>query len=219
MAQVIPYNASPQIEADRRLLQFSNYEQYLDSLNTAQDDCYLGSVEARRHIAELGAVLLYLYPPYKPYELSSEGMKGGDPLQLELALRERSNRVGILSTIIFLRQYNKMGFEISGYIDYGDKLRKEDWKPFFRGTKKIIPKSWDLGFYHWRAGKVVSNDSLNYKVLMHPTKGLIFLNRFDRKVINPAPDTSPGANTTRKRVYTSMYELVILFDHVVRQRI
>ncbi|XP_018574314.1 uncharacterized protein C4orf22 homolog [Anoplophora glabripennis] len=237
MARAIPYNASPQIEADRRLLQFNNYEEYLDSLNTNQDDCYLGSIEVRRIIAELGyrssgetlsreqfekrlaAVLLYLYPPYKPYELSSEGIKEGDPLQLELALRERSNRVGILSTIVFLRHYNKNGFEISGYIDYSEKLRKEDCKPFFKGTKKIIPKQTDLGFYHWRAGKVVSNDSLNYKVSMHPTKGLIFQNRFDRKVINPAPDANPGANTTRKRIYTNLYELAILFDHVVRQRI
>lgn len=152
MAQTVPYNASPQIEADRRLLQFSNYEEYLDSLNTDQDDCYLGSIEARRAIAELGyrssgetlsreqfekrlaAVLLYLYPPYRPYELSSEGIKEGDPLQLELALRERSNRVGILSTILFLRHYNQNGFEISGYIDYSEKLRKEDWKPFFKGN-------------------------------------------------------------------------------------
>lgn len=39
----------------------------------------------------------YLYPPYAPYELASEGMLGGDPIQKELAIRERPNRVGILS--------------------------------------------------------------------------------------------------------------------------
>ncbi|KAJ8928074.1 hypothetical protein NQ314_019401 [Rhamnusium bicolor] len=65
--------------------------------------------------------------------------------------------------------------------------------------------STDLGYYHWRAGRVVSNDSLNYKVLQHPDKGLIFLNRFDRKIINPAPDADPGANTTRKK---SLHEIV-----------
>lgn len=113
----------------------------------------------------------------------------------------------------------KAGFEISGYIDYGEKLAIEDWKPFFKGNKKIIPKPTDLGYYHWRSGKVVSNDSVNYKVMQEPTKGLVFQNRFDRKVINPAPGADPGPNTTRKRVYTPMYELVILFDHVVRQRI
>ncbi|CAH1155454.1 unnamed protein product [Phaedon cochleariae] len=233
----IHLKASPQIEADRRLLQFSSYEDYLDSLGTNQDQCYLESIEVSRQIAELGyrssgetlsreqfekrlaAVYLYIYPPYKPYELSSEGMITGDGLHQDLALRERSNRVGILSTIIFLKYYTKAGFEISGYIDYGEKLVSEDWKPFFRGKKKILPKITDLGYYHWRSGKVVSNDSLNYKVQQDTSKGLIFQNRFDRKIINPAPGSEPGANTTRKRVYTNMYELVILFDHVVRQRI
>lgn len=45
---------SPQIEADRRLLQFKTYEDYLDSLVTPQDLCYLQSVEISRTIAELG---------------------------------------------------------------------------------------------------------------------------------------------------------------------
>lgn len=45
----------------------------------------------------LAAVINYLYPPYKPYELASEGIAGGDPIQKELAIRERPNRVGILS--------------------------------------------------------------------------------------------------------------------------
>lgn len=45
----------------------------------------------------LAAVIAYLYPPYKPYELASEGLSSGDPIQKELAIRERPNRVGILS--------------------------------------------------------------------------------------------------------------------------
>ncbi|KAG5897539.1 hypothetical protein JTB14_004314 [Gonioctena quinquepunctata] len=230
-------NASPQIVADRRLQQFNSYENYLDSHGTIQDECYLQSIEASRVIVELGyrssgetlsrkqfekrlaAVYLYLYPPYKPDELSSEGIVTRDPLHRELALRERSNRVGALSTIIFLKYYTKAGFEISGYLDYGEKLVTEDWKPFFMGKKKIMPKVTDLGYYHWRSGKVVSNDSLNYKVKQNPERGLMFQNRFDRKTINPAPGVDPGANTTRKRIYTELYELVIIFDHVVRQRI
>ncbi|CAH1105931.1 unnamed protein product [Psylliodes chrysocephalus] len=229
--------ANPQIEADRRLLQYQCYENYLDSLVTHQDECFLQSIEVSRTIAELGyrssgetlsksqfekrlaAVLNYLYPPYKPYELSSDGMIGEDPVQLDLALRERPNRVGIVSTIIFLKYMTKSGFEISGYIDYAEKLANEDWKPFFRGKKRIVPKPNDMGYYHWKSGRVVCNDSLNYKVQQDPRKGLIFQNRFDRKMINPAPGSEPGPNSTRKRIYTDMYDLVIIFDHFVRQRI
>lgn len=48
------------------------------------------------------AVIAYLYPTYKPYELASEGIRPSDPLQKELAIRERPNRVGILA--VSLRQ-------------------------------------------------------------------------------------------------------------------
>nr|CAH7731864.1 unnamed protein product [Callosobruchus chinensis] len=174
--------ASPQIEADKRLLQYENYEHYLDSLGTNQDECYLQSVEVARQVAELGyrssgetlsreqferrlaAVYQYLYPPYTPYHATSEGMVKDDPLKIELALRERSNRVGILSTIIFIKLETKAGYEISGYLDYGDKLIVENWKPIFVGHKKIMPKPTDLGYYNWRSGKVVCNDSSHFKV-------------------------------------------------------
>lgn len=46
--------ATPQIEADRRLLKFKTYEDYLDSLVTPADLCYMQSVTASRTLAELG---------------------------------------------------------------------------------------------------------------------------------------------------------------------
>lgn len=45
----------------------------------------------------LAAVIAYLYPTFKPYELASEGLHLTDPFQQQLALRERPNRIGILS--------------------------------------------------------------------------------------------------------------------------
>lgn len=52
--------ATPQIEADRNLLRFSCYEEYLDSLSTIQDGCYLQSIEASRTIANLGKCFRYI---------------------------------------------------------------------------------------------------------------------------------------------------------------
>ncbi|XP_017784224.1 PREDICTED: uncharacterized protein C4orf22 homolog [Nicrophorus vespilloides] len=228
---------TPQIEADRRLLQFETYEDYLDSLVTPSDLCYLQSVGSSRVLAELGyrstgetlsreqfqkrlsTVVAYLFPTFKPYELASERMPATDPLQKELALRERANRLGILSTIIFLRNFTVGGFEVSGYIDYGDRLKHEDWKPFFKGKRKIWPRPSDLGYYHWRMGQSISNESFNYKVLVDPRRGLIFQNRFDRKTICVDPNMIPGSNSTRIRVETPCYEHVVLYDHVVIQRI
>lgn len=46
--------ATPQIEADKRLVQFETYEDYLDSLVTPQDLCNLQNTVAARTLAELG---------------------------------------------------------------------------------------------------------------------------------------------------------------------
>lgn len=47
----------------------------------------------------LAAVTEYVYPSRKHYILCSEGMKNDEQLHQELALRERSNRVGLLAVI------------------------------------------------------------------------------------------------------------------------
>uniref|UniRef100_A0A1Y1NJQ3 Cilia- and flagella-associated protein 299 n=1 Tax=Photinus pyralis TaxID=7054 RepID=A0A1Y1NJQ3_PHOPY len=229
--------ATPQIEADQRLLQFKTYEDYLDSLTTSQDICNLQSVAVARTLAELGyrssaetlsrasfqrrlgAVLDYLYPTFKAYELSSEGIKVHDPLQQALALRERPNRIGVVATIIFVRYYTPTGFEVSGYIDYAHRLKLENWKPFFKSEKKFWPRNTDLGYCHWRSGKCISNGSLNYKVVIDPEKGLTFQNRFDRKVVCADPAANPGIGTTRIRINTDMYEHIVLYDHVVRRKV
>ncbi|GJQ84006.1 hypothetical protein Trydic_g10473 [Trypoxylus dichotomus] len=230
--------ASAQVEADKRLIQFLTYEDYLDSLLIGQDHCFLQNTHTARAIAELGyrstgetlsreqferrraAVVEYLYPSFIPYTLASDDSPvKPDPFLLELALRERPNRMGMLSTIIFLRHFTKTGFEVSGYIDYGERLVNEDWKPFFKGLQRLWPRPTDLGYYHWRIDKSACNDSKNYKVIIDPKKGLQFQNRYDRKVICVDPAVPPGSNSTRLRIHTDLYENVILYDHVVMQRI
>lgn len=230
------FGATPQVEADRRLLQFATYEDYLDSLVTPQDHCYLQNTQVSRTLAELGyrssgetlskeqyekrlaAVIAYLYPTFKPYELASEGLVLVDPIHQQLALRERPNRLGVMSTIIFLRNNTKAGFEVSGYIDYSERLSLEDWKPFFKGAKKIWPRTDDLGFYHWRSGKITINDSKNYKVIIHPDLGILFQNRYDRKMVCVDPAASAGFNSMRTRVHTTIYNQAVLYDHIIMQR-
>ncbi|XP_011708189.1 PREDICTED: uncharacterized protein C4orf22 homolog isoform X2 [Wasmannia auropunctata] len=79
-----------QTDSDRRLLRFQNYEEYLDSLVTSADICYLRSCKTARQLAELGyrctgetlseegfyrrlrVVRDLLFPVRRPYELTSE---------------------------------------------------------------------------------------------------------------------------------------------------
>lgn len=225
-----------QADSDRRLLQFHNYEEYLNSLVSPADIYYLKSTKTAREIAELGyrctgetlneasfyrrLRAVKISAIHKPYELTSEFVIPSGKLMEELALRERSNRLGILSTIIFIRQFTRLQFEESAYIDFADRLKTEDWLPYYRGDRRLSPYKKDLAYYHWRNGKTYLNETSNYIPIVDPEHGLVFKNIHDRQliVINPAA-TSPGIHTTRIRIHCPFYEHVILYDHVVRSKI
>lgn len=230
-----PLNIPPQIEADKRLLKYKNYEHYLDSLLSDIDECYLGNQEICRTIAELGyrcagetltkadfhkrvnAVLNYHLPGFEYMILASYGMKSGNNLQKELAIREKSNRVGTLSTIIYLRP---IGSALAGYIDYADRLNSDtNWKKFFHGDLVLFPKKTDLGYYNWKNGEILTNNSANYiSTYSYVHKGLLFRNRFDRQFLDPQPNALLK-NFFRKELRCKVYGRVVLFDHYLRQRI
>ncbi|XP_012277789.1 uncharacterized protein C4orf22 homolog [Orussus abietinus] len=224
-----------QIDSDRRLLKFRSFEEYLDSLVTPVDLCNLRSTYTARQVAELGyrcagetldresferrlaAVRNLLFPVQRPYELSSECIVPTDRFFQELALRERPNRLGVISTIIFMRQLTKKQYEVSGYIDYASRLKEEDWAPFFGGKERLWPRPTDLSYYHWRLEKTLITESSNYQPVIDAKRGLLFKNVHDRKIVWVDPlAPSPGVDTTRVRVYSDDYEHIVLYDHVVR---
>ncbi|XP_012138902.1 cilia- and flagella-associated protein 299-like [Megachile rotundata] len=226
-----------QINSDRRLLQFGNYEEYLDSLITFVDLGYLGNLNIARELAELGyrstgetlsreafykrlkAVKDLLFPIYRPYVLTSELITPANSVMQELALREHLNRLKIISTIIFIRNFTRLQFEISGYIDYCERLEKEDWLPYFEGKKIIWPRANDLAYYHWRTGKTCLNETSNYQPIIDPKHGLQFKHCVDRHLINVDPGApSPGVYTTRVRAHCKEYKHVILYDHIIRSK-
>lgn len=226
------------IDGDRRLLRFRSYEEYLDSLVGTVDLCYLRSTTVARAIAELGyrcagetllreefhrrleAVRNLLHPVRGPYELASELAAPGRRFQQELALRERANRIGAIATIVFLRNFTKSGFEISGYIDFAHRLTNEDWTPFFHGKKRLRLRPSDLAFYHWRLGKTVCNETQNFQPVIDPRRGLEFKCLKDRCVVSIDPGRiSPGISTTRVNLRSEDYEQVVFFDHVLRRKL
>ncbi|KAL4714055.1 hypothetical protein ACJJTC_008409 [Scirpophaga incertulas] len=224
------------VEADRRLLKFQTWEDYLDSLIEIADLRNLRSITSARTIAAFGyrangdtlsekefytrraVIQEVVFPTVKPYVLVSEGTDVWDPFSRELAVREQANRLGIVQSIIFVRHYTKGGFEISGYIDYAHRLISEDWAPFFKTNKMLWPKLNDLGYYHWRHGTVRNNMTRNYKPTLDPDKGLLFQNRHDHKIICPDPYQDPGQNTTKFRVYSPRYTQIEIYDHTVRKK-
>lgn len=82
-------------------------------------------------------------------------------------------RTGKMTTIIFIRDKNNNGQEVSGYIDYAQKLRTEDFTPYFERKykidfsstvslmiyyrKRLLPKPTDLSYYNWETQLSTSN--------------------------------------------------------------
>ncbi|XP_075218685.1 cilia- and flagella-associated protein 299-like [Lycorma delicatula] len=175
--------ASPEVEADRYLLAFKTYENYLNHILTPIDYYYLRSIRLTQQVAQLGyryagetltknafekriAGAQELLHPCRPQDrISGDLSKIKDPVLMALSLRERQNRIGKLHTIIFIRVLTRLGSEISGYIDYAHRLRSGQWTPIFQGRKILKPNITDLGYYNWRTGYSQCNHSDNYKVL------------------------------------------------------
>ncbi len=93
-----------------------------------------------------------------------------DPLQQHaqaLKDREEAVRNGKLTTIIFIRDKNSKGQEVSGYIDYGHRLKTENMEPYFERRKRLMPRPTDLSFYNWETQMSTSNPTPNFQVRAH----------------------------------------------------
>jgi hypothetical protein len=86
-----------------------------------------------------------------PKILCSAGREFGPqyPFLQALADREEMVRNGKLTSIIFIRDKNAKGQEVSGYIDFAHRLKIEDFTPYFARKKKLIPRPADLSYYNW----------------------------------------------------------------------
>lgn len=92
-----------------------------------------------------------------------------------------------VQTIIFIRDRNHKGQEVSGYIDYAHRLKAEAFEPYFDGRKRLMPKPSDLSYYNWETQASTSNSSPNFQVITDNESGLLFKNKRDRKIINVDP--------------------------------
>mmetsp|Transcript_47 Transcript_47/g.95 ORF Transcript_47/g.95 Transcript_47/m.95 type:complete len:241 (-) Transcript_47:164-886(-) len=218
--------------------QFDTYEDYLDSQLTETDMNYLEDEEMARQLVELGyrglgdtirredfearKRLLHEKTNQKhaqPKQLASSDKELGGGFLEALANREELVRTGKMTTIIFIRDKNSNDQEVSGYIDYAQRLRTEDFNPYFERRKRLLPKPTDLSYYNWETQLSTSNSSPYYQVIADSAQGLLFKNKRDRKLINVNPDVNPGDNTTRTELETDDYIQVVFYDHTTRRRL
>jgi hypothetical protein len=154
-----------------------------------------------------------------PPPLASMGKNLADkPFLQALASREELVRNGKLTTIIFIRDFNTKGQEISGYIDLAHRLKTESFEPYFTGKKRLMPKPSDLSYYNWDTQTSTSSSSPNFQVIADNGAGLLFKNKRDRKVINVDPEATPGDNTERAELRSGAYLHAVFYDHTTRRK-
>lgn len=224
--------------ADNIVTEFSTYEDFLDSQITSLDLYYLEDEELARQLVELGyrgsgevlkreefearkqaAEASRLSKRSQQKTLASSGKEMKSTFLRSLAQREEGNRSGKMTSIIFIRDKNARGQEISGYVDFAHRLKTEDFEPYFSGKKRLLPRPSDLSFYNWETQTSTSNPTPNYQVIADNASGLLFKNKRDRKILNVDPKApTPGDNSTRTLVETNQYIQVVIYDHITRRK-
>ncbi|KAM4616013.1 cilia- and flagella-associated protein 299 [Polymixia lowei] len=221
---------------DNTVTQFNTYEDFLHSRITPLDLYYLEDVELALQLVELGykgsgkvltreqfetrkaaAEASRLSNRTQHRTLASAGKELKDNFLKALAEREEANRSGKMNSVIFIRNHNALGQEISGYIDYAHRLKTEDFEPYFSGKKRLMPRPSDLSFYNWKTQMSASHTSANYQVIRDNPGGLLFMNKRDRKILNVDPWVAPGENSSRTVLQSGLYIQVVLYDHIARR--
>ncbi|XP_071074313.1 cilia- and flagella-associated protein 299 isoform X2 [Dasypus novemcinctus] len=151
---------------DNIVTQFSTYEDFLDSQITTVDLYYLEDESLARQLVELGyrgtgevvkredfearkaaIEIARLAERTQKKTLTSAGKDLQDSFLKAIALREEDNRSGKVSSLIFIRDRNAHGQEVSGYIDYAHRLKIEDFEVYFSGKKRLLPRPTDLRYF------------------------------------------------------------------------
>ena len=77
----------------------------------------------------------------------------------------------IVKSIVFIRDRNNKGQEVSGYIDYAERLKTEDWTQYFSGKKRLLPRASDLSYYNWDTQAATATSTTNFQVLSDSAGG------------------------------------------------
>ncbi|XP_028270570.1 cilia- and flagella-associated protein 299 [Parambassis ranga] len=227
---------------DSCLSNYGSYEDYLDSKLTPVDLFYLKKRDFARKLVEHGQKGPVLsreefeekkaaadaaqaaeaakrsldYKRNPARTLASAGKEFGDSFLRALAAREEANRSGKMTSVIFIRDHNTLGQEVSGYIDYAHRLKTQDFEPFFSGKTRLMPGRSDLCYYNWKTQVSTSNSSPNFEVLYDNPDGILFKNKRDKKILNVDPLSGPGEDSTRTFLQSDLYVHVVIYDHNIR---
>jgi hypothetical protein len=75
-------------------------------------------------------------------------------------------RNGKLCTLVFIRDANPRGHEVSGYIDFGQRLEADaaGMDAVFSRRRRLMPRPDDLSYFNWETHMATSNATANFQV-------------------------------------------------------
>nr|PNR53258.1 hypothetical protein PHYPA_009634 [Physcomitrium patens] len=135
--------------------EFQSYEDYLDSQITLTDLFYLEDLELARQLVEIGYrsnAEVMSRDDFAQYKVKAEAARQATIVKVPKKLFSAGKDVSgypFLKTVVFIRDYTKAGHEVSGYIDFAERMRTQDLKPVFLLKRKLLPEIYDLSYYNW----------------------------------------------------------------------
>ncbi|XP_030380663.1 cilia- and flagella-associated protein 299 [Scaptodrosophila lebanonensis] len=233
---------------DFSVLEFANYNEYLDSYITTKDRRYLGNRAITNYIVKLGyrstkapykenefekrreLALLAIRPKIMGIQYYGDYLdpENKDPVLLEFRKREKPNLTKVLTSIVFTTFHRNDGSEISGYLDLDmswrnamrEAVKHTDWRGVFEGRVRLKPMPHHLSYSnpHYNILKYTPSD--NFSVLHDHDYGLLFMHKGDHKIISVGNQiTKYSKNASRTMVYSPKLGYVIFYDHIVRKKV
>ncbi|XP_077378745.1 cilia- and flagella-associated protein 299 [Festucalex cinctus] len=223
---------SNEVDDNDPVSRFKDYEEYLDSKVTPMDLFFTNKESARKLVehGHKGTVLSRQeFEQQKAAApatttrchrnqtttLASSGCDIQDNFLRALAEREEANRTGKMTSLIFIRDVNAAGQEVSGYIDYAHRLQTRDFAPYFSGRKKLVPGPRDLCYYNWTNQMSASTCSSNYDAVYEQPDFLLFRRKMDGNILNVDPQVDPGQDARRTTVQSNLYAHAVILDHYI----
>ena len=235
---------------EQRLLieRYSMYEEYLDNFITEDDRRFLQYTHLARQLIEAGINPKTSMLSKQEFYLRKENEEkkkttlskrinkiafsqlpretiDSDPFFRALAEREEPLMNEKKAVILFIRAVVKQPsgkeVETSGYIDLADRVKKEDFVEYYRGSKLLLPKPSDLSYFNWTTGKVFYNESVNFKNDPNFDRQILtFVNKKDKKamVLDPEKVTKEGIGPIVVHAKIPEYKQVLIFESAFHKK-
>lgn len=215
-------------------VRFSSYDKYLDSLLTNTDIFHLEDMQLcrellmanvlpnRRNIpslktfqkekASVNEGTLQASQAVQIHELQTCDKLNGELIN-ELIRRKLSVQQKTLIVIIFIRAENDKGQEVSGYIDFAERLGNDDIMDILTRKKKLTPSTNDLSYYNWSTMTCVQNSSSGVMTITDKSPNLMFQCKHDSHIFNI--NTQKQKNPTRMKLQYDYSIQAVLYEHIL----